>query len=54
MSKLKTQNTAMEYCIGRSYPLASILDYAYKIKFEEKPNYDEIRFLLKKIMLDMN
>ena len=33
---------------------AELLKYAYIIEFTEKPNYDHIRFMLKKILLDLN
>ena len=54
MKKVKIENSATEYCEGKSIHLTALLEYAYKIEFAAKPNYDEIRFLLKKVLLDMN
>ena len=54
MKKVKTESSASEYCQGKSIHLTPLLEYAYKIEFDAKPNYDEIRFLLKKVLLDMN
>jgi len=31
-----------------------LLEYTYSIDFYDKPNYDHIRFQLKKILLDLN
>ena len=34
--------------------LYPIIKYAYSLSFEEKPNYEKIKFMLKKILLDRN
>ena len=34
--------------------MAELLEYAYQIEFSERPDYDLIRFQLKKILLDKN
>ena len=52
--KLKVHNSAKKYCKGKSIHFRAILEYAYKIEFDEKPNYTYIKFLLKKILLDLN
>jgi len=31
-----------------------VLEYLYKLKFDEDPNYGKIEFLFKKIMMVMN
>ena len=54
MSYLKTKKSAKEFCEGKSYVFAGILEYAYNIDFYAKPNYNEIKFLLKKVLLDLN
>ena len=46
--------TAEQYCQGKASFLTEVLHHAYEIKFEEQPNYDKIRFLLKKILLDQD
>jgi hypothetical protein len=32
--------------------LIDILNYAYNLEFEEKPDYARLKFMLQKIMLD--
>ena len=44
VSELKNSKTAYEFCTGQSHVFAHILDYAYNLEFEEKPNYNYIRF----------
>jgi len=34
--------------------MKDVLELAYNIKFEERPNYEKIKFMLKKILLDNN
>ena len=53
MKKLKCGNTAAEYC-HRAPFFADLLDHCYNIPFEEAPDYDKIRFKLKKILLEQN
>lgn len=31
-----------------------VLEYLYKLKFDEDPNYGKIEFLFKKIMMEKN
>ena len=54
MASQKLNKSARSYCKEKASHLASVLEYAYKIEYEEKPDYDFIRFELKKVLLNMN
>jgi hypothetical protein len=54
MKKLKENQTAKEYCKGKAIHFAEILEYAYGLEFEEEPDYNFLRFMLKKIVLNMD
>ena len=54
MRKLKEESSAREYCEGKSSYLAPVLEVAYNIGFKERPNYNHICFLLKKVVLDID
>ena len=55
MKNLKTENSAKQYCQGgKSVHFADILEYSYNIDFDAKPDYKQIKFMLKKILLDMD
>jgi hypothetical protein len=54
MKKLKCMSSASQYCEEKACKFIDVLEYAYKIEFDEKPNYAHIKFLLKKILLEMD
>ena len=54
MKKHKIQMSAKKKCQGNSVHFQNILEYAYDIKFEEKPDYAYLKFMLKKILLEMD
>lgn len=43
-----------EFCSGNSSHLIEILRYVYTIEFKERPDYEKIRFMLKRVLLDLN
>ena len=56
MKQIKTTKTAEEYCKQnvKSLPFINVLKHSYDIQFKERPDYAYIKFLLKKIVLDIN
>ena len=48
----KIQTSAKKFCDNETKVLSPLLQYSYSLKFDEKPDYDKIRFMIKKIMLD--
>ena len=54
MRKFKIKSSAKEYCGGKAIHLTPILEYAYQLGFKEQPNYDKLRFMLRKILLDLD
>jgi len=53
MKHFKSSKSSKEYCSGTAFPFADVLEYAYSIKFESAPDYDSIRFQLKKTLLEI-
>ena len=49
--EFKYQTSARRFLERSARCLTSTLKYAYELKFDEKPDYDKIRFLLKKTLL---
>ena len=56
MKEIKTSKTAEEYYKQnvKSLPFINVLKHSYDIQFKERPDYTYIKFLLKKIVLDIN
>ena len=54
IARYKVFTTARNYCTEETKFLYPLLKYAYKLEFKESPDYNNIRFLLKKILLDKN
>ena len=54
IAQYKITTTARNYLTEETKFLYPFLKYAYKIGYEERPDYQYIRFILKKILLDKN
>lgn len=53
MKEYKENTSAEDYCEGNSKYLTPVLEYAYSLSFEERPDYNQICFMLKKVLLDL-
>ena len=54
MRDFKENCSPKNYCQGNAKCLTPILEYAYALSFSEKPNYNYICFLFKKVLLDLD
>ena len=51
----KIEASPEEFCIvNRQEYLIDALNYCFKLGYEEEPNYDKLKFILKKALLDNN
>ena len=54
MRDFKASKTAEEFLERKTMALKPVLEYAYNLEFEEEPEYEKLKFMLKKILLDEN
>jgi hypothetical protein len=54
IAKHKIKTKARDFLTDKTEFMYPLLKYAYCLKFEEKPNYEYLKFIMKKIMLDRN
>lgn len=52
IGKFKVLTKSKDFCDKETEFLLPLLSYSYKLKYEEKPNYNRLRFMFKKILLD--
>ena len=54
MKEFKIKTKAEEYCQEKAIYFTPILEYAYEIGFKDRPDYTKLKFMLKKMVLDLN
>ena len=52
IGKHKILTKAKEFCDKDTEFLEPLLNYSYKLKYVEKPDYNKLRFMIKKILLE--
>ena len=52
ISEFKQNTPARKFFRSHAQAIGPLLEYAYELEFEERPNYNKIRWLLKKMLLD--
>ena len=52
ISEFKIKTKAADFLSRKSNMLVPLLTYAYELEFKERPNYEKMKFLLKKILMD--
>lgn len=52
VAKFKINTKAENFCSEKTRMFEPFLRYTYSLKFEETPDYNKLRFILKKILLD--
>ena len=54
ISRYKILTKPDQLCHGKSRCLLPLASYVYKLNFKDEPNYDKMKFLLEKELLEMN
>lgn len=52
IAKYKINTKAKDFCNKQTNFLYPLLKYSYRLEFEERPDYEKMKFLLKKILLE--
>lgn len=54
MAEIKIKMTPKKLCIGDAKHLLAFVQEAFKIEFEEEPNYAKLKSELSKVLLEQN
>ena len=50
--KFKTKSSAKEFLSKKAECLVPMLSYAYDLEFKEKPDYERLKFMFRKVLMD--
>ena len=52
IKEFKIKTSARDLCQGKPSIIYPFLDYAYKLKFDEIPDYQKLRFMVKLVLIE--